>query len=87
MNQIVDYKFFEVPPRWLFLRVETADEIVGWGEPAVEDRSHTVRAAVEELMDNYLLSEPVNPTEDHWQIMYRGGFYGGSRSYVGYRRH
>jgi len=58
-------------------RVETADGTVGWGEPVVEGRSHTVRAAVEELMDDYLLGEPVNPIEDHWQTMYRGGFYRG----------
>ena len=76
-NQIIDYELFEVPPRWLFLRVETTDGTVGWGEPVVEGRSHTVRAAVEELMDNYLLSKsPVN-IEDHWQSMYRGGFYRG----------
>ncbi|SFG90951.1 galactonate dehydratase [Halopelagius inordinatus] len=77
MNQIVDYELFEVPPRWLFLRVETADGTVGWGEPVVEGRSHTVRAAVEELMDDYLLGEPANSIEDHWQTMYRGGFYRG----------
>ncbi|WP_416841802.1 galactonate dehydratase [Haloferax sp. DFSO52] len=77
MNKIVDYELFEVPPRWLFLRVETADGTIGWGEPVVEGRSHTVRAAVEELMENYLLGEPVDPIEDHWQTMYRGGFYRG----------
>ncbi|MFC6723581.1 galactonate dehydratase [Halobium palmae] len=77
MDEIVDYELFEVPPRWLFLRVETADGTVGWGEPVVEGRSRTVRAAVEELMDGYLVGEPVAPIEDHWQTMYRGGFYRG----------
>jgi len=33
------------------------DGTVGWGEPVVEGRSHTVVAAVEELLDNYLLGE------------------------------
>ncbi|MFC4549862.1 MULTISPECIES: galactonate dehydratase [Halorussus] len=75
--KIVDYELFEVPPRWLFLRVETDDGLVGWGEPVVEGRAHTVRAAVEELMDNYLLSEDPLRIEDHWQTMYRGGFYRG----------
>ena len=74
---IVDYELFEVPPRWLFLRVETANGTVGWGEPIVEGRSHTVRAAVEELMENYLLGESPAAIEDHWQSMYRGGFYRG----------
>jgi len=74
---VTDYDLYEVPPRWLFLRVETSDGTVGWGEPVVEGRAHTVRAAVEELMDNYLLGEDPAPIEDHWQTMYRGGFYRG----------
>ncbi|WP_435334984.1 galactonate dehydratase [Haloarchaeobius sp. TZWWS8] len=75
--RIVDYELYEVPPRWLFLRLETSDGTVGWGEPVVEGRAHTVRAAVEELLDTYLLGKDPNPIEDHWQTMYRGGFYRG----------
>jgi galactonate dehydratase len=77
MSEIVDYELFEVPPRWLFLRIETADGLVGWGEPVVEGRSHTVKAAVEDLMETHVLGEPAAPIEDHWQTMYRGGFYRG----------
>lgn len=77
MTQIVDYELFEVPPRWLLLQIETADGTVGWGEPVVEGRAHTVRAAVEELMNTYLLGKEPTPIEDHWQTMYRGGFYRG----------
>ncbi|TYL35809.1 galactonate dehydratase, partial [Natronococcus pandeyae] len=50
---------------------------VGWGEPVVEGRAKTVRTAVEELLDNYLLGEDPSAIEDHWQAMYRGGFYRG----------
>ncbi len=74
---IADYELYEVPPRWLFLRVETSDGLVGWGEPVVEGRAKTVRTAVEELMDNYLLGEDPARIEGHWQTMYRGGFYRG----------
>ena len=77
MSRIVDYELFEVPPRWLFLRLETSDGLVGWGEPIVEGRARTVRTAVEELLDNYLVGEPAGPIEDHWGTMYRGGFYRG----------
>ncbi|MGB9958757.1 galactonate dehydratase [Haloferax sp. Atlit-6N] len=77
MTRITNYELFEVPPRWLFLRIETSDGIVGWGEPVVEGRSHSVRAAVEELMETYLLGEDPTRIEDHWQTMYRGGFYRG----------
>src|SRR6056297_2311926 len=75
--EITDYELFEVPPRWLFLRLETSDGTVGWGEPVVEGRAHTVRAAVKELLDGYLLGEDPLRIEDHWQTLYRGGFYRG----------
>jgi galactonate dehydratase len=77
MTRITDYELFSVPPRWLFLRVETSDGLVGWGEPIVEGRSRTVAAAVRELMETYLLGEDPARIEDHWQTMYRGGFYRG----------
>ncbi|GAB3672551.1 galactonate dehydratase [Halopiger thermotolerans] len=76
-GRIVDYELFEVPPRWLFLKVTTADGTVGWGEPVVEGRAKTVRAAVEELMENYLLGKDPSRIEHHWQRLYRGGFYRG----------
>lgn len=75
--RIAEYDLYEVPPRWLFLRLETSSGRVGWGEPIVEGRARTVRAAVEEVMDNYLLGEDPSSIEDHWQTMYRGGFYRG----------
>ena len=77
MATITDYSLFEVPPRWLFLRVETSDGRVGWGEPVVEGRAKTVRTAVEELFESYLLGSDPDRIEDHWQAMYRGGFYRG----------
>ena len=42
---------FLVPPRWLFVRIDTDAGISGWGEPVVEGRAHTVAAAVDELSD------------------------------------
>jgi len=74
---ITDYELYEVPPRWLFLRLETSDGTVGWGEPIVEGRASTVRAAVEELLEGYLLGEDPSRIEHHWQRLYRGGFYRG----------
>jgi galactonate dehydratase len=77
MARITDYQLFEVPPRWLFLKLETSDGRVGWGEPIIEGRSRTVRAAVAELIDTNLLGEDPHPVADHWQRLYRGGFYRG----------
>ena len=88
--RVVDYDLYSVPPRWLFLRVETSDGLVGWGEPVVEGRARTVRTAVEELLETYLLGEDPLDIEDHWQTMYRGGFYRGGQprysSTLRYRR-
>ena len=75
--QITDYELFEVPPRWLFLKLTASDGTIGWGEPIVEGRAKTVRSAVEELVENYLLGEDPARIEHHWQRMYRGGFYRG----------
>ena len=75
--RIVDYELFEVPPRWLLLRVETADGTVGWGEPIVQGRIKAVRGAVEELLETYLVGEDPLPIEKHWETMYRGGFFRG----------
>jgi galactonate dehydratase len=74
---ITNYELFKVPPRWLFLRLETSDGLVGWGEPLVEGRSRTVRAAVSELIDNFVLHEDPFDIQDLWQKMYRSGFYRG----------
>jgi galactonate dehydratase len=65
-----------VPPRWCFLKVETDEGITGWGEPVVEGRAYTVAAAVDELAD-YLIGKDPRQIEDHWTVLYRGGFYRG----------
>jgi galactonate dehydratase len=65
-----------VPPRWCFLKVETDEGVSGWGEPIVEGRAHSVAAAVEELAD-YLVGKDPRNIEDHWTVLYRGGFYRG----------
>ena len=74
--KIVKLTTYLVPPRWCFLRIETDDGVVGWGEPVVEGRAATVAAAVEELSD-YLIGQDPRRINDLWQVMYRGGFYRG----------
>ncbi|TBL68025.1 galactonate dehydratase [Paenibacillus thalictri] len=69
-------ELFKVPPRWLFLKITTDDGIVGWGEPIVEGKADTVRAAVEE-MSEYLIGKEAGNIEDIWQVLYRAGFYRG----------
>lgn len=65
-----------MPPRWLFLKIETDEGIVGWGEPVIEGNTATVKVAVKEMMESLVGKDPGN-IEDHWNAMYRGGFYRG----------
>jgi len=74
--RITSLELFKVPPRWLFLKISTDEGIAGWGEPIVEGRAETVRAAVEEL-SGYLVGKDPFRIEDHFQVLYRGGFYRG----------
>jgi galactonate dehydratase len=67
---------FKVPPRWLFVRIETESGLVGWGEPIVEGRADTVAAAVHE-MEEYVVGRDAGHIEDVFQVLYRGAFYRG----------
>lgn len=75
--RICHYELFPVPPRWLFLKVETDEGLTGWGEPILEGRIQTVKAAVRELMTKYVIGADVSKISDLWQVLYRGGFYRG----------
>jgi galactonate dehydratase len=74
--KITSLTTYQVPPRWLFLKIETDEGITGWGEPVIEGRAATVAAAVEELSD-YIIGQDPRNIEDLWTVMYRAGFYRG----------
>ena len=74
--KITKFRLYSVKPRWLFLAIETDAGITGWGEPVIEGRSNSVAAAVEEL-SSYLIGKDPRRINDHWQTLYRGGFYRG----------
>ena len=74
--KITEVETFLVPPRWLFCRVATDEGLVGWGEPVVEGRAETVRAAVDELSDLLVGRDP-RRIEDLWQLMTKAAFYRG----------
>jgi galactonate dehydratase len=75
--QVVDYELFAVPPRWLLLKLETDEGIVGWGEPIVQGRLETVRTAVSSLIEEHLLTEnPLRP-EYHWRKLYQSAYFRG----------
>lgn len=74
--KIISYRTWIVPPRWLFLKIETDAGISGWGEPVLEGRAHTVQTAVHEMMDSLIGRDP-SQIEDIWQELYRASFYRG----------
>lgn len=67
---------FRVAPRWLFLRLETDDGLVGWGEPIVEGRAASVQAALAEIEPTLIGLDPLR-IEDAWQTVSRTSFYRG----------
>lgn len=74
--KITGHTLYLVPPRWLFLKIETDEGISGWGEPVIEGKAATVKTAVEECMEYLIGRDPMN-IEDHWNMLYRAGFYRG----------
>src|SRR3546814_12633334 len=67
---------FYVPPRWLFVRVETEDGASGWGEASLEGHAEAVDGAYEALRDRFV-GQDASRIEDIWQVAYRSGFYRG----------
>ncbi|MCW3003624.1 MAG: galactonate dehydratase [Conexibacter sp.] len=74
--KITTVETFLVAPRWLFLRIGTDEGITGWGEPLVEGRAETVAAAISELSELLVGTDPLR-IEDHWQVLTKSGFYRG----------
>ncbi|WP_114576454.1 galactonate dehydratase [Saliphagus sp. LR7] len=80
--RVTDYELYEVPPRWQFLRLETSDGRVGWGEVYTkwhfrEGSAPATRSAVDQMMQKYVLGADPGRIEDRWQAMYRSSFYRG----------
>ncbi|TNM61638.1 galactonate dehydratase [Aliirhizobium smilacinae] len=67
---------YRLPPRWMFLKIETDEGVTGWGEPVIEGRARSVEAAVHELSE-YLIGKDPARINDLWQVLYRAGFYRG----------
>jgi galactonate dehydratase len=57
--EVTEYELFDVPSRWLFVRIETDSGLVGWGEHVAGGGPAAVRAAAETLLRTHLLGGPV----------------------------
>lgn len=76
VSRISRIETFAVRPRWLFVRVETDDGLIGWGEGSLEGHTEAVEGAFAALRERFLGTDP-DRIEDVWQTAYRLGFYRG----------
>lgn len=74
--KITALETYLVPPRWLFLRIETDEGLVGWGEPVLEGHAETLAAKIGEYGDFLIGRDPLM-IEDILQSLYRNGCYRG----------
>jgi len=58
MPLIARIETFLVPPRWLFVRIETDDGLVGWGEASLEGHGEAVAGAFEGVRDRLIGRDP-----------------------------
>jgi galactonate dehydratase len=76
MSIISRVEAFPVAPRWVFVRVETGDGLVGWGEASLEGYADVVVAAIRQFAE-YLVGKDSGLIEDHWQVLTKAQFYRG----------
>ncbi len=74
--KIKHYDLYHIKPRYLLLRIETDNGLVGWGEPTLEGHNRVVEAAIHQMLD-HVKNEDVRRIEHIWQRLYRTGFYRG----------
>lgn len=74
--RVVDVATFQVPPRWILVRVRCDDGTQGWGEAIVAKRTGAVLGAIEDLAAN-VKGADADRIEDTWQRMHRGGYFRG----------
>lgn len=73
--RVTDYEVYEVPPRWLLLKIETSNGLIGWGDPTEFHHPEAVIGAVECLMDRFVVGNSPLRVEDIWNQMYRLDHY------------
>ncbi|KAI0716967.1 enolase C-terminal domain-like protein [Earliella scabrosa] len=75
-DKIAKIEVFRVPPRWLFVRVETEQGLVGWGEGTLEGHTEAVEGAYKDLAERFV-GWDADQIQNIWQHAYRARFYRG----------
>src|SRR5260370_33205456 len=73
MSLIAKIETFRVSPRWLFVRIETTDGLIGWGGASLEGHAEAVDGARDHIRDR-LIGADAARMEDAWQTMHLLGF-------------
>lgn len=76
MTTISRVEALPVAPRWVFVRIETDEGLVGWGEASLEGHADIVVSAIKQF-ESYLIGKDSSKIEDHWQVLTKGSFYRG----------
>jgi galactonate dehydratase len=76
-DEIVKIETFLLKPRsWFFVRVETKNGIVGWGEARLSGHSDALLGAYNEFRERLIGWDPAN-IQDIYQQLYRHRFHRG----------
>jgi galactonate dehydratase len=59
---------------FVFVKLETSDGVVGWGEGTLEGKAGAVMACINDFRDFVIGADPMQ-VEHHWQSMYVQSFY------------
>jgi galactonate dehydratase len=76
--KITVFEIIKVPPSWVWLRIHTDTELVGLGEPYLENHADSVIAEVRRL-EPFLVGKDPTKVESLWKTMYESGigYFGG----------
>ncbi|HMF75119.1 MAG TPA: galactonate dehydratase [Bryobacteraceae bacterium] len=72
----LDAKIARSDRPYVFVKLETNQGIVGWGEATLEGKASAAMACVQDLREFIVGSDPMQ-SEHLWQLMYIGSFYRG----------
>ena len=70
--KITELEIIKVPPSWVWLRIRTDTELVGLGEPYLENHADSVIAEVGRL-EPFLIGKDPTRVESLWKTMYESG--------------
>jgi galactonate dehydratase len=81
MVKMKSIEYFNVKPRWLFVKITDEEGEYGWGEATLEGHTRAIGGALDEMIA-LLIGYEANNIEHIWQTIYRHGFYRGGAVFM-----